>query len=141
VGPQAARSLAGAIGAQAGWSEKTVDDMVKTYGHSADGRRLDDIDRHFAAQRDANRDATGPQARSHTEPEQIPPIPRAHGPRTIIGIPPRGESVGIWRIESRRSGSASSRRKRRRIERAIALTSSCPKRIPMQVRDPPPNGT
>jgi integrase len=54
----------GAIGAQAGWSEKTVDDMVKTYGHSADERRLDDIDRHFAAQRDANRDATGPQTRS-----------------------------------------------------------------------------
>jgi hypothetical protein len=25
--------------------------------------------------------------------------------------------------------------------RAIAFTSSCPKRIPMQVRDPPPNGT
>jgi hypothetical protein len=34
----------GAIGAQAGWPEKTVDDMVKTYSHSADERRLDDID-------------------------------------------------------------------------------------------------
>ena len=32
-----------------GWSEMTVDDMVKTYGHSADERRLDDIDAHFAA--------------------------------------------------------------------------------------------
>ena len=31
-------------------SEKTVDDMVKTYGHSADERRLDDIDAHFGRQ-------------------------------------------------------------------------------------------
>jgi integrase len=54
----------GAIGAQAGWSEKTVDDMVKTYGHSADERRLDDIDAHFAGKRDADRDAGGPQTRS-----------------------------------------------------------------------------
>ena len=37
----------GAIGAQAGWAEKTVDDMVKTYSHSADERRLDDIDERF----------------------------------------------------------------------------------------------
>jgi hypothetical protein len=40
-----------------------VDDMVKTYGHSADERRLDDIDAHFAAKRDADRDAIGSQAR------------------------------------------------------------------------------
>jgi integrase len=54
----------GAIGAQAGWSEKTVDDMVKTYSHSADARRLDDIDAHFAGKRDADRDATAAQTRS-----------------------------------------------------------------------------
>ena len=53
----------GAIGAQAGWSEKTVDDMVKTYSHSADERRLDDIDAHFAGKRDADRDATAAQPR------------------------------------------------------------------------------
>jgi hypothetical protein len=34
--------------------------MVKTYGHSADERRLDDIDAHFAGKRDAG----GPQTRS-----------------------------------------------------------------------------
>ena len=54
----------GAIGAQAGWSEKTVDDMVKTYSHSADERRLDDIDAHFAAECDADRDASGLQTLS-----------------------------------------------------------------------------
>jgi hypothetical protein len=54
----------GAIGAQAGWSEKTVDDMVNTYSHSADERRLDDIDAHFAAECDADRDASGLQTRS-----------------------------------------------------------------------------
>ena len=54
----------GAIGAQAGWSEKSVDDLVKTYGHSADERRLDDIDAHFAGKCDADRDAIAAQSRS-----------------------------------------------------------------------------
>ena len=51
----------GAIGAQAGWAESTVDEMVRTYGHSADERRLDDIDAHFAAKRDPIRDPHAPQ--------------------------------------------------------------------------------
>jgi hypothetical protein len=38
--------------------------MVKTYGHSADERRLDDIDAHFAVKGDADRDAIGLQAHS-----------------------------------------------------------------------------
>ncbi len=57
-------SAYGATGAQAGWSEETVDDMVKTYSHSADERRLDDIDAHFAGKCDADRDAAGPRPRS-----------------------------------------------------------------------------
>jgi hypothetical protein len=39
--------------------------MVKTYSLSADERRLDDIDAHFAGKRDADRDAPVAQARSY----------------------------------------------------------------------------
>ena len=67
--------------------------------------------------------------------------PLAPRSRTITGSPPRGESVGIWRIDSGRIGSARSSEKRRSTAVAIALISSWPKRIPMQVREPPPNGT
>ena len=42
------------IASQAGWSESTVTDMVKTYGHAVDERRLDEIDAAFS---DAIRDA------------------------------------------------------------------------------------
>ena len=38
-----------AIAAQAGWSEHSVTEMVKTYGHAVDERRLDEIDAAFAA--------------------------------------------------------------------------------------------
>jgi hypothetical protein len=38
--------------------------MVKIYSHSADARRLDDIDAHFAAKRDADHDATAAQPHS-----------------------------------------------------------------------------
>jgi integrase len=38
-----------AIGAQAGWSERSVTKMVETYGHAVDERRLDDIDAAFEA--------------------------------------------------------------------------------------------
>ena len=43
--------------------EALLRDMVKTYGHSADERRLDDIDAHFAGKRDADRDATAARTR------------------------------------------------------------------------------
>jgi len=39
-----------AIAAQAGWSEKSVTEMVKTYGHAVDERRLDDIDAAYQMQ-------------------------------------------------------------------------------------------
>ena len=44
-------------------------------------------------------------------------------------------------IDSGRFGSASESLKRARIVAAIVRTSSSPKRIPIQVREPPPNGT
>jgi hypothetical protein len=44
-----------AIAAQAGWAEKSITEMVKTYAHAVDERRLDEIDAAF--ERDANRDA------------------------------------------------------------------------------------
>jgi hypothetical protein len=49
--------------------------------------------------------------------------------------------VGIWRIVGSSAGSTSSSLNPRRMLAAIAFTSSCPNRIPMHVRDPPPNGT
>ena len=57
-----------------------------------------------------------------------------------IGSPCAGEIVGAWRISSPWPG-VSSRRKRSRIARAMIAISAWPKRIPMQVREPPPNGT
>jgi len=36
-----------AIAAQAGWSEKSVTEMVRTYAHAVDERRLDEIDAAF----------------------------------------------------------------------------------------------
>lgn len=45
-----------AIAAQAGWSERAVTEMVATYAHAVDERRLDEIDRAF--ERDADRDAS-----------------------------------------------------------------------------------
>src|SRR5919109_1961503 len=60
--------------------------------------------------------------------------------RIRIGKPPRGDSVGICRTRSCQPGSRS-RRNERRMEAAIARTSSSPKRIPMQILGPPPNGT
>ena len=36
-----------AIAAQAGWSEKSVTEMVRTYAHAMDERRLDEIDAAF----------------------------------------------------------------------------------------------
>lgn len=36
-----------AIAAQAGWAEKSITEMVKTYAHAVDERRLDEIDRAF----------------------------------------------------------------------------------------------
>ena len=75
----------------------------------------------------------------------IPPmkdIPRLQSrARTMTGSPPRGDSVGIWRIEGTCDGSARSSVNRFRIARAISFPSSSPKRIPMRVREPPPNGT
>ena len=45
------------IAAQAGWSDSSVTDMVKTYAHAVDERRLDELDAAFGRVRDANRDA------------------------------------------------------------------------------------
>ena len=59
---------------------------------------------------------------------------------TSMGSPPRGDSVGIWRMLMVWPGSIASRQ-RPRIIAAIVRISICPKRMPMQVRDPPPNGT
>ena len=36
-----------AIAAQAGWSEKSVTEMVRTYAHAVGERRLDEIDAAF----------------------------------------------------------------------------------------------
>ena len=51
-----------------------------------------------------------------------------------------GLIVGIWRIVSAKS-SGSERLQRASSIEAIVRTSSWPKRIPMQMREPPPNGT
>ena len=61
--------------------------------------------------------------------------------RTTTGRPPRGrqgrhlaDAERVARLELEPEAGAGSRA-------AIAFTSSWPKRIPMQVREPPPNGT
>ncbi len=48
-----------AIAAQAGWSEKSVTEMVRTYAHAVDERRLDEIDAAF-------------QTHSQTQATEIP---------------------------------------------------------------------
>lgn len=62
----------------------------------------------------------------------------ARGAMTM-GRPSRGLIVGIWRMVRRKS-EGRERAKRERISVAIVRTSSWPKRMPMQVREPPPKG-
>jgi len=50
-----------------------------------------------------------------------------------------GESVGIWRTVIVRPGIASRRRRCSSIV-ATSFTSVWPKRLPMQIREPPPKG-
>lgn len=47
-----------AIAAQAGWAEKSITEMVKTYAHAVDERRLDEIDAAFAREMIATRART-----------------------------------------------------------------------------------
>ena len=54
--------------------------------------------------------------------------------------PPFGERVGIWRIVTVRPGRASTRRRWSSLV-ATSFTSVWPKRLPMQIREPPPKGT
>ncbi len=67
-----------------------------------------------------------------------------HSPGTYTrirtGRPPAGPSVGVWRILSSKPG-CNSTRKREPIAPAIVRISAWPKRIPRQIREPPPNGT
>ena len=65
-------------------------------------------------------------------------IPRLRG-KTRIFSPPLGERVGIWRTVIVRPGSRSSRSLCSSIV-ATSFTSIWPKRLPMQIRLPPPNG-
>jgi hypothetical protein len=51
------------IAAQAGWSESSVTEMVRTYAHAVDERRLDEIAVAFANS-DAGRDAAVARSRS-----------------------------------------------------------------------------
>ena len=60
--------------------------------------------------------------------------------QTRIFSPPLGESVGIWRTVIVRPGIAS-RRSRCSSIVATSFTSVWPKRLPMQIREPPPKGT
>ena len=46
-----------AIAAQAGWSEKSVTAMVRTYAHAVDERRLDEIDAAFQTHSQRRRDS------------------------------------------------------------------------------------
>ena len=60
--------------------------------------------------------------------------------RTRIRSPPSGDRVGIWRIVIVRPGRRS-KRSRCSAMVATSFTSVWPKRLPMQIREPPPKGT
>ena len=107
----------------------------------------------IGARRPARRPTTSPEYRS-CRAESAGPGPgdarssraasSALAPRRALGDdhrqPVAGPIVGIWRIVSVNLRGALSVQ-RARISVAIARISSCPKRIPMHVREPPPNGT
>ena len=57
-----------------------------------------------------------------------------------IRRPPSGDRVGIWRIVIVRPGRRSNRSRASAMV-ATSFTSVWPKRLPMQIREPPPKGT
>ena len=61
-----------AIAAQAGWSEKSVTEMVRTYAHAVDERRLDEIDAAFQT----HSQTQPPRFRTGSGCEPVRPITR-----------------------------------------------------------------